>query len=161
LVGTRRLTPGASWALKEAMTPCRGQRIRSGFTLIELLCVIAILMLLAGLVLGVGSRVLKRVLNDQWGEKSMVRLHSTVEQLQKHFRGKQEFPPVTLEKIQAEHLVGSLELDFLKDRRVTFIPFAGSDSEKKVVIRVELQRGYFTEEGIETATKGSITSLPK
>lgn len=39
--------------------------IRAGLTLIELLCVIAIIMVLAGLLLGPASRVLRRVCADQ------------------------------------------------------------------------------------------------
>jgi type II secretory pathway pseudopilin PulG len=129
--------------------------------LIELLCVIAIILVLAGLVLGPAARALHRVRADKWGEDSAVRLQTTVEQLQKHFQGKRDFAPVTLERIETEHLVGPAELDFLKDRRVTFIPFAGFDPDEKVVIRVELERGYLTESGLQTETKGAITSLPE
>ena len=143
------------------MTSSRGQRIRAGLTLIELLCVIAIILVLAGLVLGPAARALHRVRADKWGEDSAVRLQTTVKQLQKHFQGKRDFAPVTLERIETEHLVGPAELDFLKDRRVTFIPFDGSDPDEKVVIRVELERGYLTESGLQTETKGAITSLPE
>jgi prepilin-type N-terminal cleavage/methylation domain-containing protein len=137
------------------------QRIRAGLTLIELLCVIAIILVLAGLVLGPASRALHRVRADKWAEDSAIRLQATVEQLQKHFQGKHDFPPVMLENIETEHLVGPAELGFLKDRRVTFIPFAGSDPDEKVVIRVELERGYLTEGGFQTETKGAITAVPE
>jgi len=140
------------------MTLFRGRRVQAGFTLLELLCVIAIIIVLAALVLGVAGRVLKRLRNDEWGNKAEVRLQATVDQLRKHFAGQQQFPPVTLETIQAGHLVGSFELDFLKDRRVTFVPFAASDPDEKVVISVAVERGFFTDPSTETATKGSITA---
>jgi prepilin-type N-terminal cleavage/methylation domain-containing protein len=143
------------------MKPCGRRPIRAGLTLIELLCVIAIILVLAGLVLGPAGRALQRVRADKWGEDSSVRLQATVEQLRKHFQGRQDFAPVTLESIEAGRLVGPLELDFLKDHRVTFIPFAGADPDEQVVIRVKLERGYLTEPGQQTATKGEITEVPE
>ena len=129
--------------------------------MIELLCVIVIILVLAGLLLGPASRILQRVRADQWADQAEVHLQSTVEQLQKHCRARPDFPPLTLESIQSERLLGSVELDFLKDRRVTFTPFAGSDSDEKIVIRVELQRGNWTEAGVLTETKGDIAKLPQ
>ena len=143
------------------MKPCGRQRIHAGLTLIEILCVIAIILVLAGLVLGPAGHALKRVRADKWGEDSTVRLRATVEQLQKHFRGRQDFPSVTLEAIEAGRLVGPAELDFLKDHRVTFIPFAGADPDEQIVIRVEVERGFLTEAGQQTTTKGDITKLPE
>jgi competence protein ComGC len=143
------------------MAPSRSQRACAGVTLIELLCVIGIIMVLAGLLLGPATRVLQRVRADKWGEETSIRLASIVEQLQKHFRGKEDFPSVTLDRIDSERLVGSFERSFLHDHRVTFTPFAGSDPDEKVVIKVEVQRGYFTDPGIQSATKGDITKLPE
>lgn len=144
------------------MTPSRGQRNQAGLTLIELLCVIAIILVLAGLVLGPAARALRRVRADKWAADAEIHLQATVEQLQQHFQGKADFAPVTLERIETEHLVGPLELNFLKDPRVTFTPFAGAESDEKVVIRVVLERGYLTDPGQETEkTKGEITQLPK
>jgi hypothetical protein len=46
---------------------------------------------------------------------------------------------------------------FLRDRRVTFFPFAGSDPDDKIVILVRLESGFLTEAGTLTDTKGAIT----
>jgi prepilin-type N-terminal cleavage/methylation domain-containing protein len=143
------------------MTPSHGQRIRTGFTLIELVCAIAIIMVLAGLVMGPAGRALQRVRADQWSEESTVRLRDTVDQLRKHFQGRHDFAPVTLAGIEAGHLVGAAELDFLKDRRVTFVPFEGSDPDEKTVIQIEWVRGFWTEAGLCTETKGAITRIPQ
>ena len=140
---------------------CRRHGIRAGLTIIELLCVIAIIMVLAGLLLGPAGRVLKRVRADKWSEESSTRLDGVVQQLQQCFRGKQDFPLVTLEWIEANHVVSAFELDFLKDRRVMFIPFSGSDPDEKVIIRVELDRGYLTDAGFLTETKGHIARAPE
>lgn len=134
---------------------------RDALTLIELLCVIAIIMVLAGLLLGPATRALSRLRADQWGEESSARLDSTVEQLRRHFRGRADFPQVTLEEIESKHLVGSQELAFLKDHRVTFFPFAGSDPDNQVVIHIDVRRGYWTDPETRTALKGTITSPPE
>lgn len=143
------------------MTPFRGQRTHAGLTLLELLCVIAIILVLAGLVMRPAARALQRARADKWAADAEIRLQATVEQLQQHLQGKVDFAPVTLGRIEAEHMVGPLELKFLKDSRVTFTPFAGADPEEKVVIQVELQRGHWTDPGQATETKGAIVQLPK
>ncbi len=130
-------------------------------TVVELLCVIAIILVLAGLFLGPASRVLQRVRADQWADQAEVHLQATVKQLQKHCRARPDFPPLTLDRLQSERLLGSAELAFLKDSRVTFVPFGGSDPDEKVVIRVELRKGYLTEAGVLAETKGEIARLPE
>jgi hypothetical protein len=52
------------------------------------------------------------------------------------------------------------QLRFLKDRRVTFIPFVGADPDEQVVIEVRLESGFLVEAGQLTATKGEITKPP-
>ena len=52
-------------------------------------------------------------------------------------------------------------LRFLKDRRVTFFPFAGADPDEQVVIDVRLARGLLVEGGHLTATQGEMTQPPK
>jgi hypothetical protein len=98
---------------------------------------------------------------DQWGDQAGARLQAVVEQLQNHCRARPDFPLLTFERLQSERLLGPVELDFLKDRRVTFTPFAGSDSDDKLVILVALRKGYFTEAGILTETKGDICKVPE
>jgi hypothetical protein len=90
-----------------------------------------------------------------------VQLRTTVRQLRTHFQGKQTFPLVTLQDIETRGLLGPFQLDFLKDRRVTFIPFAGSDPDEQVVISVQLEKGFLTDGGVLTETKGRITKLPE
>lgn len=143
------------------MVRFRRGRGQAGFTLIEMLCTIAIILVLAGLVLGPASRVLRKVRADQWGERSSTRLHDAVEQLRKHLAGQSAFGIVTLERIETSRWVGPLEADFLRDRRVTFIPFADSDPDEKVVIRVQVDRGYWTDAEVRTLRKADLTSPPQ
>jgi prepilin-type N-terminal cleavage/methylation domain-containing protein len=128
-----------------------------GLTLIELLCVMAIILILTTLALGPAMRVLQKVRADDWAEKAMSDLQLTVAQLHAHFRGRVEFPEVTLEAIESMRLVQPTQLRFLKDPQVTFIPFAGSDPDEQVVIKVRLRKGFFTDMRNLEATKGEIT----
>ncbi len=129
--------------------------------MLEMLCTIAIILVLAGLVLGPAGRVLRRVRADQWGELSYTRLDAAVEQLRRHLAGQPGFGVVTLERIETNRWVGPFEADFLRDRRVTFVPFADSDPDEKVVIRVQVDRGYWTDAEIRTRQKGDLTRLPQ
>ena len=120
----------------------------------------AIIMVLASLLLGPAARVLQRVRADQWSEDASVLLHSTVSQLNQHLQGKQQSPLITLKDIEAQRLVGPSELRFLKDRRVTFVPFTASDPDDKIVIHVKLARGYLNGGGTLIETKGALTRVP-
>jgi len=120
--------------------------------------VIAIITILAVLSLRPATRILQKVRADQWSDRASADLRFTVEQLRSRFQGKTEFPPVTLERIAADQLVGPAQLRFLRDQRVRFVPFAGADPDDMVVIAVKVDQGFLTEAGLMTETKGAITT---
>jgi hypothetical protein len=128
-------------------------------TLMELLCVIALIAILAGLLLGPVSRAMHRAWAMQWGQDAPVRFDAVVTRLQRCFQGRTDFPPVTLAALEAGGVLEPSQLRFLRDRRVTFTPFAGSDPDEQVVIRVRVDRGFLTEPDTLTATKGDLTRL--
>ncbi len=133
------------------------RRRSTGVTMLELLCVIALITILAGLLLGPVNRALRRARAMEWGQDAPVLLQAVVTRLQKHFQGRKDFPPVTLAALEGGGLLEPSQLQFLKDRRVTFTPFAGTDPDEQVVIHVRLERGFLTEAGWLTASKGDIT----
>ena len=132
-----------------------------GLTLVELLCVMTLISILAALLLGPAMRVLQKVRADQWSERAMMDLQSTVSQLRTRFQGRLDFPPVTMETIESAKLVQPAQLRFLKDPQVTFISFSGTDPEEFVVIKVSLRRGFWTDPSHLEATKGEITRPPE
>jgi hypothetical protein len=68
------------------------------------------------------------------------------------------FPIVTLRSLELGSLLDSSLLRFLKDRRVTFFPFAGADSDEQVVIDVRLDRGFLVEAGHLLRRRASLRS---
>ena len=143
------------------MIRCTRNSLRRGLTLIELLCVTVIISILAALILGPAMRVLQKVRADQWAERAMVDLNSTVSQLRTRFQGLTDFPPVTLDMVESMSLVKSPQLRFLKDPQVTFTQFAGTDPDELVVIKVRLRRGFWTDLRQFQARKGDITRPPE
>ena len=97
----------------------------------------------------------------KWGDEAPALLTSTVNQLKKHFQGKTVFPPVTLTALENAGLLEPSQLRFLKDQRVTYFPFAGSDPDEQIVILVRLERGFLVDEGELTATKEDIVEPPE
>ncbi len=114
----------------------RNKNALRGVTLLEVLCTVAIILLLAALLLGPASHVLRKVRADQWADQCEARLPDAVAQLRKHLEGQPSFGLVTLERIETNHWVGPLEAQFLRDRRVTFTPFTDSDPDDKIVVCV-------------------------
>jgi prepilin-type N-terminal cleavage/methylation domain-containing protein len=142
------------------MMALRSQAATRGVSLIEVLCAIAIIAILAGLLLGPVARALQRARAMQWAQDAEIHLEATVQQLGTHFQGKLDFPLVTLSQIEAQMLVSPSELRFLKDRRVTFHPFAGTDPDDQVVVQVRIEAGFLTEAGRLVAIKERITKPP-
>jgi prepilin-type N-terminal cleavage/methylation domain-containing protein len=155
-----RVRFGAGLGLLLRMKQLKAHRQSAGVTMLELLCVIALITILAGLLLGPVSQALRRARAMKWGYEAPALLESTVSQLRKHFQGKKDFPPVTLASLETGSLLEPSQLRFLKDRRVTFVPFAGADPDEQVVIEVRLGSGFLVEAGQLTATKGEITKPP-
>jgi prepilin-type N-terminal cleavage/methylation domain-containing protein len=139
----------------------RNRETGSGFTLIELLCVMAIIMVLAALLLGPASRALQKARAMRWANEADAQLNLTVEQLQRHYQGKPSFPLVTLPDLEVRGLLGPVQIEFLKDSRVTFTPFCSADPDDKIVINVQLEKGFITNPGVLVATKGWITKVPR
>jgi prepilin-type N-terminal cleavage/methylation domain-containing protein len=134
---------------------------RRGFTLIEMLCVIGIIAVLMGLLFGPLGRVMKKATAMQWAQDSQVQLDRITTRLQSRFQGKTNFPIVTLELMESQAWFEPPQLQLLKDRRVTFTPFAGSDPNGKIIIQVKIEAGFLTDADVLTVTKEDITKIPQ
>lgn len=138
------------------MKPLQPVRHRTAVTLIELLCTIAIIAVLATLLLGPVGRALRNARNMQWADQSEAHANAVEQQLRSFLGDRQDFPSLSLEALEALNIFPSAEVRFLHDRRVTFIPVAGSDPDDKVFLSVRLESGFLTSSGYLTHTRGNL-----
>ena len=132
-------------------------RPAAGVTLIEMLCVFGIIGVLATLLLGPASRVLGNARAMQWADQAEHAMNDIRYRLHLVYAGQTDFPAMTLERLESSQLLTSQQLRFLRDRRVHYVPFAGSDPDGKPVILAELKAGFLTAAGTITVTKGELT----
>lgn len=170
LRGNRILELRASDGRREGLRPAGSKlqmkrpethRHTVGVTLLELLCVIAVITILAGMLLGPVSRIMQKSWAMKWSEDGTDLLDTVVERLRQHYQGREDFPQVTLTTLEAGGLLDSAQLRFLKDRRVTFFPFAGTDPDEQVVIAVRFEAGFLVDRHLKTASKGDICRSPE
>lgn len=135
----------------------KGDLPRGGVTLIELLCVIAIIVLLAGLLLGPIARVMGRARAMHWGETVDRQISAVGERLKSFLAGRDDYPAVTLPGLEAAAVFNQEQLAFLHDRCVAFFPFQPSSPNDAVVVAARVESGFLTTGGNRTLTKGMIT----
>lgn len=133
----------------------------TGVTLIELLCAMAIIAVLATMLLGPAGRALGKARAMQWNNRAEVLTGEITERLRAVFAGQKEFRRVTLADLERDGVIFSSHARFLRDSRVTFTPFAGSDPDELPVIQVRLQPGFLGGSGILMVDKGALTQDPK
>lgn len=139
------------------MLPLGWAQRRTGFTLIELLCVMAIIGVLAGLLLGPAARILGNARAMQWGDRAQHQTAQIREQLHKVLAGQKEFDRLTLETLTAANWISSEQVRFLKDSRVKFTPFTGTDPDALKVIEVQIKAGFLTGREVLVVTKFDLT----
>ena len=133
----------------------------AGVSLIELLSTISIIVLLASLLLGPALRALGNARAIQWADRAGYMTGEITTRLNQVFAGQTEFTRVTLPMLEADQVLTPSHIRFLRDNRVTFHPFAGSDPGEMVVIQVALKSGFLTPGGALLVTKEEITRVPR
>jgi prepilin-type N-terminal cleavage/methylation domain-containing protein len=135
----------------------KSRRPPAGVTLIELLCAVAIIAVLATLLLGPAGRALGKARAMQWNDRAHSLTSEITDRLYGVFVGQKEFPRVTLADLEKDGLVTAAQAKFLRDDRVRFTPFAGSDPDDLPVIQVTFKPAFLDPGGTVQVTKGDLT----
>jgi prepilin-type N-terminal cleavage/methylation domain-containing protein len=115
--------------------PGRGQR---GFSLIELMCVIAIILILVGLMMGPILRAYKKAKNFGWENDSYALTDRFTEKMRQHFGDAPEYPSFTAEQLYEAGMIDGALRSFLRDKRVKYYPFSSKSPDEFVVLEVNL-----------------------
>jgi prepilin-type N-terminal cleavage/methylation domain-containing protein len=135
----------------------KARRPLEGVTLIELLCAVAIIAVLATLLLGPAGRALGKARAMQWNDRAHALTGEITDRLHGVFVGQKEFQRVTLADLERDGLVTTAQARFLRDDRVRFTAFAGSDPDELPVIQVTFKPAFLDPGGTVQVTKGDLT----
>jgi prepilin-type N-terminal cleavage/methylation domain-containing protein len=113
--------------------PRRGQR---GFSLIELMCVIAIILILVGLMMGPILRAYKKAKNFGWENDAHALTDRFTEKMRQHFGEAPEYPALTVEQLYEGGLIDNGLRTFLRDKRVKYFPFSSKSPDETVILQV-------------------------
>ena len=118
-------------------------RTRRGFTLIELMCVLTIIAILVGLMLGPISRAYGKAKRLQWEMEAGTFVDRFHERLSERF-GKLgpevKYPALTAQQLYQARIISSDLLRFLQDKRVEFLPFSSDTPDETVILAVKLSK---------------------
>ena len=115
--------------------PRRGQR---GFSLIELMCVIAIILILVGLMMGPILRAYKKAKNFGWENDSQALTDRFTEKMRQHFGDAPEYPALTADQLYQGGMIDNGLRSFLRDKRVQYFPFSSQSPDEVVILQVNI-----------------------
>lgn len=121
------------------------RRKRCGFTLIELMCVITIILILVGLMMGPVFRAYKKAKNFGWENDSYQLTDRFIDRMKQHFGSAPEYPALTIDQLYEGSLIDHALRSFLRDKRVQFFPFSSNSRDETVILHVTVSRkSYIT-----------------
>ena len=131
--------------------------VPAGVTLVELLCTMAIIAVLATMLLGPAGRAMSKARGMQWNNRAVATTAQITDRLRAMFAGQKAFRRITLEDLERDRVLPASDIGFLRDARVTFMPFAGDDPDGQPVIAVRLKPAFLGGGGDIVVTKGDLT----
>jgi prepilin-type N-terminal cleavage/methylation domain-containing protein len=108
----------------------------SAFSLIELMCVMTIIAILASLMLGPISKAFAKAKRFDWEQKSEALVNRFESQMRQQFGEALDYPALTIDQMFEGRIIDGTLRDFLKDKRVQFMPFSSSTPDAKPILIV-------------------------
>ena len=112
----------------------------AGFTLVELLCVMAIILILVGLMLGPVMRAYRKAKNFAWENNGYELVDRFTEKMKARHGTAPEYPPMTVDQLYEAGIIDSTLRTFLKDKRVQYFPFASKAPDHTVILQATLAK---------------------
>jgi len=116
------------------------RRKQSGFSLIELMCVLAIILILVGLMVGPIMRAYRKAKNFGWENDSYQLADRFADKMKLHFGAAPEFPALSPDQLYEGGIIDSSPRKFLGDKRVQFFPFSSKSPDEMVILHVSIAR---------------------
>ncbi len=123
-------------------------RRKAAFTLMEMLCVITIILILIGLMLGPISRAYRKAKNFGWENDGYQLADRFTDRMRQHFGSAAEYPALTVDQLYEGGLIDSGLRSFLKDKRVQFVPFSSKTPENAMILHVRRGSRWWCRAGI-------------
>jgi prepilin-type N-terminal cleavage/methylation domain-containing protein len=149
-------THGILFAQLQLRRPNRAAR---AFSLLELLCVIAIISILASMLLVAVSNWVARAKAPGWMDQARERAARAQVALARHYQNHRVPDPLTPDQLRDLSIITRDIHLFLKDKRVTFRPFASDDPNELIVLEVGPLRGLLGPTSAIRISKGSIAPV--
>src|SRR5436190_8559305 len=112
----------------------------SAFTLVELLCVVTIIGILAGLMLGPIARAHARARDFKWQGEYAILMNDFRDRLANRFAGQKSYPAFSADALYENGIIDLRLHDFLKDKRVEYFPFSSIDPDEMVILKVSVSK---------------------
>ena len=104
--------------------------------MIELMCVIAIILILVGLMMGPILRAYKKAKNFGWENDAPVFVDRFTERMRQHFGSAPEYPALTADQLYQGGLIDNGLRSFLRDKRVQYFPFSSKSPDEFIILQV-------------------------
>lgn len=127
------------------------RRKKAAFTLIELLCVMAIILILVGLMLGPVMRAYRKAKNFAWENNGHELVERFTEKMKARLGTAGEYPAMTVDQLYEAGIIDSALRTFLKDKRVQYIPFSSNVPDHTVILQATL-----AEKNVRIIFKGDL-----